>query len=199
MGRGVVIDVPHCEFSEVVLSRWRGKHLVSVEPADQADDEADRRLAVHGERSSIWRMSSTEAAERIDDQSLDFVYLNATHDYASVKLELERWFDKVRVGGFLAGNSYVDGDLFEGDFGVRSAVNEFFAAQDLRVRTTVLDAAVGLLVRGDRRPALHVEATQPRLLTDSSADKRAGVPSQPEVLAEFNRFVLEDAGCPRAG
>jgi hypothetical protein len=113
---------------------------VSVEPADQADDEADRRLAVHGERSSIWRMSSTEAAERIDDQSLDFVYLNAAHDYASVKGELERWFGKVRVGGFLAGNSYVDGDLFEGDFGVRSAVNEFFAAQDLRVRTTVLDA-----------------------------------------------------------
>ena len=34
----------------------------------------------------------------------------------------------------------MDGDFAEGVFGVRSAVNEFFAAQDLRVRTTVLDA-----------------------------------------------------------
>ena len=140
LGRGVVVDSPHCEFSEVVLNRWHGKQLVSVNAEDPGDGEAERRLAVHGERSSIWRTSSTEAAEQIEDQSLDFVYLNATHDHASVKLDLELWFDKVRVGGFVAGDSYVEGDLFQGHFGVRSAVNEFFAAQDLRVRTTVFDA-----------------------------------------------------------
>ena len=40
----------------------------------------------------------------------------------------------------MAGNSYVEGEPVQGPFGVRSAVNEFFAAQDLRVRTTVFDA-----------------------------------------------------------
>ena len=43
-------------------------------------------------------------------------------------MALEQWFGKVRVGGILAGSCFVDGDFAEGVFGVRTAVNEFFAA-----------------------------------------------------------------------
>jgi hypothetical protein len=84
-------------------------------------------------------MTSVEAAAQIPPASLDFAYLDGRHDYESVKEDLEAWYDKVRPGGILAGHDYLDGVLPEGVFGVKSAVDEFFAAKRLPVRTTYVD------------------------------------------------------------
>jgi hypothetical protein len=139
-------------FSETILQRWRGRTLISVDPWLEAepDEVQDRtqaeheqfyeetvaRLGKYGERSVIWRATSTEAAARVEAGSLDFVYLDARHDYESVKEDLEHWFDKVRPGGILAGHDYVDGTWGELSFGVKSAVDEFFGARGLPVKTT---------------------------------------------------------------
>jgi hypothetical protein len=158
LGRGVEVGVADGRFSAVILSRWRGQHLLSVDPwlaapfheyvdvsnvaqetQDALHDITQRRLARFGERSSIWRMTSAEAAARIEENSLDFVYLDARHDYASVKQDLELWYGKIHGGGLFAGHDYLDGDLPQGMFGVQSAVREFFAARGLPVKTTALD------------------------------------------------------------
>ena len=60
---------------------------------------------------------------------MDFVYIDARHDYESVLEDLNAWFHKVKPGGILAGHDYADGMLPQGDFGVKSAVDEFFAEQ----------------------------------------------------------------------
>ena len=157
-GCGVEVGVKTGWFSEVLLDRWKGRHLISVDPwlADDPDayvdvanveqpeherfyEETRSRLERFGERSSIWRMTSDEAAPKVPHHSLDFVYLDARHDYASVLEDLDAWFDRVRPGGVLAGHDYVDGLFAEGDFGVRSAVGEFFAQRDLRVSATFGD------------------------------------------------------------
>ena len=159
LGRAVEVGVQDGWFSEKILSRWRGEHLLSVDPwlaapsdeyvdiANRSQDEHDaayetaqRRLAPFGERSTVWRMTSVEAAARIPPASLDFAYLDARHDYVSVKEDLEAWIDKVRPGGIIAGHDYLDGVLPQGVFGVKSAVDEFFAARGLRVRETYVDA-----------------------------------------------------------
>lgn len=99
-GCGVEIGVQHGEFSEVILDAWRGRHLISVDPwmteaAEQYVDianvsqpqhnalyeETKLRLSRFGSRSSIWRMTSVEAATLIPDYSLDFAYIDARHDY----------------------------------------------------------------------------------------------------------------------
>ena len=116
VGSGAVIGAGS-GFANELLARWHGRDLLSVDVSENAD-----------------------AAGRVSDRSLDFVYLDAGHDYASVRQDLELWFGKVRPGGIVAGSNFVDGDLFEGSFAVRSAVSEFFAARDLEVRTTALDA-----------------------------------------------------------
>ena len=113
VGQAALVGVSDSAFRELMTGQWSGKELLSVDGGPPDD---------------------------IADQSLDFAYLDGPRDYASVKLALEQWFGKVRTGGILAGSSFVDGDFAEGVFGVRTAVNEFFRAQDLRVRTTVLDA-----------------------------------------------------------
>ena len=155
VGDGAEIGVKTGWFSEVLLDRWNGRRLISIDPweADEPDAYVDvanvaqeqheaflaetrARLARFGERSEIWRDYSTTAAERVADGSLDFVYLDARHDRDSVLEALEAWFGKVRPGGVIAGHDYVDGTFPEGDFGVKSAVDAFFGERGLHVMST---------------------------------------------------------------
>ena len=115
------------EFSESILERWEGGRLISVDPWAEAldDDYVDianvgrddherlfaatrSRLGRFGDRSSIWRMTGDEAAEQIAHRSLDFVYLDARHDRASVERDLATWLPRVRPGGIIGGHDYLE-------------------------------------------------------------------------------------------
>lgn len=71
------------------------------------------------------RMTSIEASKLYDDNSLDFVFIDASHEYEDVKEDILAWLPKVKVGGILAGHDY---DTFEG---VNRAVDEIFNVNDL--------------------------------------------------------------------
>lgn len=49
---------------------------------------------------------SKEASEMFEDESLDFVYLDANHTYDFVTEDLELWTPKVKKGGIMAGDDY---------------------------------------------------------------------------------------------
>ena len=105
-------------------------------------NETKQRLAPYGSRSDIWRLTSVDGAQRVADHSMDFVYIDARHDYESVLEDLNAWFDKVKPGGIFAGHDYVDSMLPQGDFGVKSAVDEFFAEKGIPVHGTEGPSAV---------------------------------------------------------
>jgi len=183
-GRAAEIGVRLGSFSEHLLDQWNGRELISIDPwtsdapeqyvdtANVAQDEQDanhrttlERLARFGDRSSVWRATSVDGARRVPDASLDFVYIDARHDYRSVLEDLEAWLPKVRAGGVIAGHDYLDGSHPEGEFGVKSAVDEFFGTREMRVYSTLQDTPwVSWLVdvpSGDRRQpprALEVAA-----------------------------------------
>jgi hypothetical protein len=161
LGVGAEVGVKIGRYSELLLLGWRGRKLLSIDPWLAADPdeyvdgsnvsqpefeafyaEARRRLAAHGERSEIWRLTSLAAAARVPDQSLDFVYIDARHDYESVMEDLAAWYDKVRPGGIFAGHDYVDGVVRSTVFGVKRAVDEFFAAKGIPVTVTQGPTAV---------------------------------------------------------
>ena len=65
------------------------------------------------------RCESVKASELYDKESLDFILVDAAHDYDNVLLDLQYWYPKLRPGGIIAGD-----DLpWEG---VTRAVSEFF-------------------------------------------------------------------------
>lgn len=62
---------------------------------------------------------SDKAAERFCNSSFDFVFLDASHDYASVKRDISAWIPKLKTSGIIAGHDY--------DWaGVKQAVCEMF-------------------------------------------------------------------------
>jgi predicted O-methyltransferase YrrM len=66
------------------------------------------------------------ASARVPDSSLDFVYIDAGHDYNNVKCDLAAWAPKVRPGGIIVGDDYGGPSDKVGKFGVKKAVTEAF-------------------------------------------------------------------------
>jgi hypothetical protein len=146
-GVGVEIGVCEGEYSEHILKNRSVERLFSVDSwrhwghnpdsNDVSDFEhacrartALERLTVFGDRSVIVRASSEIASSLFLDGSLDFVYIDASHDYESVYKDLCLWFPKIKAGGIISGDDFVDGPYAcnkrTTEFGVKRAVTEFF-------------------------------------------------------------------------
>lgn len=52
------------------------------------------------------RTTSIDASKLYQDHSLDFVFIDAAHDYENVKLDIQNWLPKVKVGRTIAGHDY---------------------------------------------------------------------------------------------
>ena len=76
------------------------------------------------------RMTSLEAAGKFEDNSLDFVFIDASHEYEDVKNDIIAWLPKIKDGGILAGHDYyLNGqDFFPG---VKQAVAEILDLNNL--------------------------------------------------------------------
>ena len=64
-------------------------------------------------------MTSVEASKLYEDGSLDFIFIDGAHDYKSVKEDVEHWFPKLKIGGYISGDDYAWPS-------VSSAVDEYF-------------------------------------------------------------------------
>lgn len=110
------------DFARVFLNVWRGKALHCVDPytavydpddpAAKGDREEDLRCALDALRPYVGRWSmlretSEEACKRFDDESLDFVHIDAVHRYDHVIADLFRWWEKIIPGGVLSGHDFV--------------------------------------------------------------------------------------------
>ena len=65
---------------------------------------------------------STAVVQKIPYDSLDLVFLDASHDYFSTAAGIRRWLPKVRPGGFIGGHDYGHPKFP----GVKKAVDECF-------------------------------------------------------------------------
>jgi predicted O-methyltransferase YrrM len=65
---------------------------------------------------------SWDGAIHYEDKSLDFVFIDAGHDYDSVMKDIKAWLPKVKVGGIIAGH-----DFMTEYSGVIDAVKQWFS------------------------------------------------------------------------
>lgn len=84
-----------------------------------------------------FRQRSPEAAASVPSRRYDLIYLDAAHDYESVKADIEAWLPKVADGGILCGHDYSTIQFP----GVTQAVDEAFGGW----ATAVGDSGNGLI------------------------------------------------------
>lgn len=71
-------------------------------------------------RAKPIKKTSAEAAKDFANMSLDFAFIDADHNYMSVRQDIHTWLPKIKPGGILCGHDYGDAR-----FGVGKAVDEF--------------------------------------------------------------------------
>jgi len=103
---------------------WHCKH--TQKDYDNFLQETKNKFQNHN-NVTIIRNSSQEALKDFPDEYFDYLYLDASHDYESVKNDLELVRQKIKKDGFICGHDYNKNTNinFTGEYGVIEAVDEF--------------------------------------------------------------------------
>lgn len=78
---------------------------------------------------NVIKANSLDAVKMYEDNSLDFVFLDASHEYEDLLPELDLWWNKLKPGGVFGGHDYGNWSFV----GVARAVNKFAEQNDLVV------------------------------------------------------------------
>jgi hypothetical protein len=119
-----------CSLAELVGHSGKGIALVGVDTCRGSGPEGPNRRDYHGAAAaqgggtfagtlhrnildcgygaaiSLIIAESVTASGLFADGSIDWVHLDARHDYESVKADIVAWLPKVKPGGWLSGDDY---------------------------------------------------------------------------------------------
>ena len=122
---GAEIGTDEGEFAEILLNNIPNLDLMCIDPYkveaytkgeqpesgenqeffDKRYEEASKRVEREG-KCYIIRETSMKALHLVDNDMLDFVYIDGNHDFLNVTQDLHYWLKKVRPGGIIAGHDY---------------------------------------------------------------------------------------------
>jgi cephalosporin hydroxylase len=147
-GRTVEVGTETGGFAKCILATCQPAELHLIDIDFSLLDPAvagDRRVTLHRGRSH-------ECLARFEDDSLDWVYIDADHTHAAVLRDIHAAAPKVKPGGFLVFNDFAHMDPYLGRYGVHNAVVEF-AVERLWPIVFWAYAASGLYDVALRRPS----------------------------------------------
>jgi hypothetical protein len=118
--RGAEIGVWEGAYAKQLCEVNPGLELIAVDPwsvqaeyREAKNDHARLQAAYATTRErlesfncTLLRMTSIEAAQRVADGSLDFVYIDGNHKREFVDADLMAWTRKVRPGGIVSGHDF---------------------------------------------------------------------------------------------
>ena len=99
------------ESAEIFLASNKIRKITCVDnwpdPANDAEFLFDLMLPMNPIRLGKIKGESIKVACQFKDGVFDFVYLDADHEYDSVKADIAAWLPKIKVDGFIGGHDYV--------------------------------------------------------------------------------------------
>jgi predicted O-methyltransferase YrrM len=92
-------------------------YAIDNSPEKWARVEAEcRKRFAHDPRASMWKMTSAVATKRVQDKSLDVVFLDAGREYSILQTYISEWLPKLKPGGVMAGKGLAG--AMRGDVGL---------------------------------------------------------------------------------
>jgi len=155
---GAEVGVKYGGFSAYILENWPGV-LYSIDKwrHDTDYETAIKTLNKYDNRSIIKRQHSNVAVKEFDDNSLDFCYIDAGHNYKAIKEDISIWYPKVKPGGLFCGDDYCHdeqvwrerGHTGKIHTGVKQAVDEFINTYKLQLHN---ESSLPPISKQDRGP-----------------------------------------------
>lgn len=121
---GAEIGVSWGRTTEYLLAHLKFKRYYAIDPwlpyegdnkgsvfnnkaeADSHYREAMKRILPHWDKVKVLEMTSKEAAEQVEDNELDFVFIDGDHSLNAVTEDLNLWWPKVKTGGIFSGHDW---------------------------------------------------------------------------------------------
>ena len=141
-GIGAEVGVAEGYFSDLILKICKPKKLYMIEFNEEYCENLKKRFKEQIESGlvEILQGDSAQMLSNMKDHELDFVYLDATHDYEHPKKELEICDRKVKETGMIMGHDYTRFSMWENEqYGVIEAVNEFMITHNYEMKYITLD------------------------------------------------------------
>jgi len=120
VSHGAEIGCAFGGYANILLASWPG-FLYMVDPFKKHDDYREstnetapfeqwflgcEAIAKASGRAIVIRDFSVEGAKQINDNCLDFAFIDGNHRYTAVLADLNAWYPKVKSGGVLCGHDY---------------------------------------------------------------------------------------------
>jgi hypothetical protein len=127
---GTYVGRSLCSLAEVIDHSGKEITLIGVDTCRGSGPEGYRQKDYHGEmvqqgggtfagqlhrniiecgyadKVILIIADSITASRQFSDRSIDWVHLDALHEYESVKADINAWLPKVKPGGWLSGDDY---------------------------------------------------------------------------------------------
>lgn len=146
---GAEIGVADGRYAEILLQRMPNMRYYGVDVwakydgnwrsddyQEQAYQKAQERTAPY-RRATLLRKTSLLASLEVPDGSLDFVFIDGSHTFDNVMLDILLWVPKVRKGGIVSGHDYYQ---FH-DSGIVEAVNTYVEKHKINLNLTLQGVA----------------------------------------------------------
>jgi hypothetical protein len=147
-GLGVEVGVADGDYAEVILSNPEVRKLYGIDlylPHPGYSDytrgttfnkmkrHATEKLAKFGPKHRFMFDFSMDAVKYFEDESLDFVYIDADHSYKTCLEDITEWAKKVKSGGIVCGDDYEERRSSDIRYGVIHAVNDYVKENNLEL------------------------------------------------------------------
>ena len=141
--KGAEVGVYRGRFTEALCAGVPGLELTGIDAwkiydsyneyaVDDLENEAFEEAKARTKKYNVKLIKawSMDAVKDFADESLDFVFIDANHDFEHVVEDIAAWSKKVRKGGIVCGHDYVKSQKYK--FGVVDAVNGWCSAYNIK-------------------------------------------------------------------
>lgn len=144
---GVEVGCAWGDLSKKVLSQWVGYKYYMVDswrilPKEEYHENQSlfdyqswkkqcEEIAEKDKRVVLVNMTSVEAVKLFTDNSLDFVYIDAAHDFHNVDRDIRQWWTKLKPGGLFGGHDFLTSPDPNAAINVDAAVERWAYENDL--------------------------------------------------------------------
>jgi hypothetical protein len=91
-----------------IMSRYKDAEWQSVYK------KAIANIAPYRNRVTLYKTDSMSAAQKVDDGSLDFIFIDADHSFEGVCRDIDAWLPKVKAGGYIFFHDYENANTYTG-------------------------------------------------------------------------------------